>query len=560
MKKFLKYIFFALVVIVCNMACNKDGEITTLLKPEIEIEQNRYQLKSGESVELTPEVSSGDKQTTYVWAMQGVQLSTSLTYNFVADVEGTFLLTFTATNSAGSTSVDIRIDVMPLQPPVITFAVGEDSVFEMVKGRKYTIRPNIVSATFVTLNWKLDGKTIDSSQGGNNSSLELQFDEIADHTLTLKAENEDGATEREIILSVKTHVGDMIYIDQERHVALGRTLYLEPTLRDIEQASFEWSLGGEVLSSERMLKFTPTSQGEQIVFLKVSANGHTEQREIKIKCYPSEQESQRQPSAESQKACNKVYRYTPAPGQFINESESGFSGEQSPEQAAKYAERQLASGRYVSLGAWGGELVVGFDHSVTEGFTIAGNFYDGSSEAGIVWVAQDTNRNGVPDDEWYEMRGSEWGGENHSRMHAVKYYRTEDEKNILWRDNKGQTGCVYRNGIHTQASYYPAWITSQSYTLYGSLLAPNTVQDSDGKYINRAYAWGYADNNGEDATEAGANGEGSMCSFELKNAVNLDGSAAELGYIDFIRVQSAICHTAGELGEISTEVTGVFAK
>lgn len=560
MKKFLKYIFFALVVIVCNMACNKDGEITTLLKPEIEIEQNRYQLKSGESVELTPEVSSGDKQTTYVWAMQGVQLSTSLTYNFVADVEGTFLLTFTATNSAGSTSVDIRIDVMPLQPPMITFAVGEDSVFEMVKGRKYTIRPNIVSASFVTLNWKLDGKTIDSSQGDNNSSLELQFDEIADHTLTLKAENEDGTTEREIILSVKTHVGDMIYIDQERHVALGRTLYLEPTLWDMEQASFEWSLGGEVLSSERMLKFTPTSQGEQIVFLKVSANGHTEQREIKIKCYPSEQESQRQPSAESQKACNKVYRYTPAPGQFINESESGFSGEQSPEQAAKYAERQLASGRYVSLGAWGGELVVGFDHSVTEGFTIAGNFYDGSSEAGIVWVAQDTNRNGVPDDEWYEMRGSEWGGENHSRMHAVKYYRAEDEKNILWRDNKGQTGCVYRNGIHTQASYYPAWITSQSYTLYGSLLAPNTVQDSDGKYINRAYAWGYADNNGEDATEGGTNGEGSMCSFELKNAVNLDGSAAELGYIDFIRVQSAICHAAGELGEISTEVTGVFAK
>lgn len=556
MKKFFTYILWAMVVFACNIACNKDEEITVDVKPEIEIEQNRYQLKSGQSIELNPVITNVDNATTYMWAMQGVQIATTLKYQFVAEQEGTYLLTFTATNSAGSSSVDIRIDVTALAPPQISFAIGEDRIFEMVVGRKYILTPDIQSNSLVTISWAIDGE----QQNIKDSSLELQFDKIADHRLTISAENEDGATEREIILSVKTHVGDMIYIDKERHVALGRTLYLEPTLWDMEQVSFEWSLGGEVLSSERMLKFTPTAQGEQIVFLKVSANGHTEQREIKIKCYPSEQESQRQPSAESQKACNKVYRYTPAPGQFINESESGFSGEQSPEQAAKYAERQLASGRYVSLGAWGGELVVGFDHSVTEGFTIAGNFYDGSSEAGIVWVAQDTNRNGVPDDEWYEMRGSEWGGENHSRMHAVKYYRAEDEKNILWRDNKGQTGCVYRNGIHTQASYYPAWITSHSYTLYGSLLAPNTVQDSDGKYINRAYAWGYADNNGEDATEGGANGEGSMCSFELKNAVNLDGSAAELGYIDFIRVQSAICHTAGELGEISPEVTGVFAK
>ena len=46
------------------------------------------------------------------------------------------------------------------------------------------------------------------------------------------------------------------------------------------------------------------------------------------------------------------------------------------------------------------------------------------------------------------------------------------------------------------------------------------------------------------------------CYFKISNAVNLDGSPADLQYIDFVKVQSAINHVAGGLGEISTEVMG----
>ncbi len=40
--------------------------------------------------------------------------------------------------------------------------------------------------------------------------------------------------------------------------------------------------------------------------------------------------------------------------------------------------------------------------------------------------------------------------------------------------------------------------------------------------------------------------------------MTLDGKPAELRYIDFVKVQSAVNGSAGILGEVSTEVVGVF--
>ena len=61
----------------------------------------------------------------------------------------------------------------------------------------------------------------------------------------------------------------------------------------------------------------------------------------------------------------KVYEYTPAPGQFINEPKMGFDGKQTTaEAAARYAESRLSSGLDISLGGFGGYIVVGFDHKV----------------------------------------------------------------------------------------------------------------------------------------------------------------------------------------------------
>lgn len=142
----------------------------------------------------------------------------------------------------------------------------------------------------------------------------------------------------------------------------------------------------------------------------------------------------------SSKLWNKVYEYTPAPGQFINETSTigGMTGnETSPEAAVAWATQRLKDKLHVSLGSFGGYIIVGFDHSIPNSgnqydFCVQGNAFDGSSEPGIVWVMQDINGNGLPDDEWYELKGSEAGKEETIQNFEVTYYRPEGKK---WMSN-----------------------------------------------------------------------------------------------------------------------------
>jgi hypothetical protein len=64
------------------------------------------------------------------------------------------------------------------------------------------------------------------------------------------------------------------------------------------------------------------------------------------------------------------------------------------------------------------------------------------------------------------------------------------------------------------------------------------------------YGWGYADNFGSDSMD-------SKVGFKIGNAVNRDGSAANLLFIDFVKVQCAVNDKSGWQGEVSTEV-GLF--
>lgn len=40
-----------------------------------------------------------------------------------------------------------------------------------------------------------------------------------------------------------------------------------------------------------------------------------------------------------------------------------------------------------------------------------------------MWVMQDVNGNGLPDDTWYQLKGSEYGKEETIETYAVTYYR-----------------------------------------------------------------------------------------------------------------------------------------
>lgn len=267
----------------------------------------------------------------------------------------------------------------------------------------------------------------------------------------------------------------------------------------------------------------------------------------------------------------KVFEYTPAPGQFINETKTGgFSGnETTPEAANAYAAQRMKDGAFVSLGGFGGYIVVGFDHSIDNtgsyDFGIIGNSFKGSSEPGIVWVMQDKNGDGKPNDNWYELRGSETGKESTIQNYTITYYRpSAPQQPVQWTDSEGNSGEIdYLKAFHTQDYYYPAWIKAESYTLAGTCVeARNFDQSGNGTYwVQAEYDWGYADNFSE--TDRLSNDENSNASananfFKISNAIDETGNPVTLKYIDFIKVQTACNTKSGWLGENSTEVFGFF--
>lgn len=269
--------------------------------------------------------------------------------------------------------------------------------------------------------------------------------------------------------------------------------------------------------------------------------------------------------ASSNVNCDIVFEYMPAPGQFINETKTGgFDGTQITMDAAnEYAINRINSNIWVSLGGFGGYIVLGFDHSIlnTGGydFVVKGNSFNNSSEPGIVYVMKDTNGDGQPNDTWYELKGCETLLSTTIRDYEVTYYRpTETASPVKWTDNKGNSGEIdYLKAYHQQDYYYPLWIEEDSYTLKGTRLeAKNYDQSGKGSYwVLPTYDWGYADN--FSSTDR-VNSKSKDNRFMISNAIDEDGNEVILPYIDFIKIQTGVNSKSGWVGEVSTEILGAY--
>jgi Uncharacterized conserved protein len=250
----------------------------------------------------------------------------------------------------------------------------------------------------------------------------------------------------------------------------------------------------------------------------------------------------------------KVLEYVPAPGQFVNILPEYTSGDNATSMCAKcldYFNKDYA----VSLGAFGGYITVGFDHTIANvsgeyDIKVLGNAFDGSAEPGIVLVSADTNKDGLPNDEWYELKGSEYSNASTIHNYEIKYYKPSGSTdNVRWTDNQNKEGYVLHNSYHTQA-YYPQWISGEIMTFNGCRLPNNGVYSSSlGKWIMASYSYGYADNYSN--TSDG-------CKLKFDWAVDKNGNSVTVKGVDFIRIYSAVNqHLDTVVGEISTEVSGV---
>lgn len=260
---------------------------------------------------------------------------------------------------------------------------------------------------------------------------------------------------------------------------------------------------------------------------------------------------------------NKVFEYIPAPGQFINTTTSAYEDGFSAKQVLERATEKLKKKSVISLGGFGGTITVGFHQSIRNSkgeydFRILGNAsynqntgtgaLGGSAEPGIVLVSKDENGNGLPDDEWYELAGSEYGKDTETRNYEITYYRPQPANgDIRWTDNQGGEGFVYRNSYHQQDSYYPNWIKEDEITFRGTRLKDNAINEG-GTWVGYCYPWGYADNHPN---------RSEFSQFKIDWAVDQNGNHVELDKIDFVKIYTAVNQNVGWMGEISTEVMTV---
>ena len=273
---------------------------------------------------------------------------------------------------------------------------------------------------------------------------------------------------------------------------------------------------------------------------------------------------------------SKVYEYSPAPGQFVNEMPAYEPGDDAAGMAAK-AQDQIAGDRMpglITLGAYGGYVIFGFDHPVVNvhgryDFQVYGNALPApsySAEPGVVSVSVDANGNGLPDDPWYELAGSAYGLPSTLHHARVVYTRPDaghtplpdpdnksitDTQYISYRfysapDANAEEGWLHKVSFHTQ-SYWPEWLGDEL-ELSGTRLADNGIDvNGNGKlWSTTPPNWGYADNL--------ANNE--YKGFSIDWAVDADGKHIDLKQIDFIKVHTGVLQNLGWIGEESTEISG----
>lgn len=354
-------------------------------------------------------------------------------------------------------------------------------------------------------------------------------------------------------------------IDDSYRIERMRKLVLSPALTG---DAYRWSVDGVTVSTDREYIFLRAEEGTYDLTFEIIDPDTPYRHDFTVTVMHEE--------VEYSPYISRVYEYCPAPGQFVNEMPRYEEGDTYAD-ILKKAEESISGTNdvMITLGGYGGYVTFGFDHTVinTPGqydFRIWGNcFYEltdpsrpgGSAEPGIVEVSYDINNNGLPDDPWYELAGSEYDNPATRHRYTVTYHRPDPDRDIIgdatgnltdlhyiaWNDSEGASGHIAQNIFHRQ-DYYPRWIDTDAMSFTGSCLPRNAVDTSgDGSYfILYSYPWGYVDNHPNDYAD--------LNSFDISRAVDADGHPVDLPGADFIRVYTGVNQSCGWLGETSTEL------
>ncbi|WP_128330810.1 cell surface protein [Apibacter sp. HY039] len=370
--------------------------------------------------------------------------------------------------------------------------------------------------------------------------------------------------------SSDTEQTENIGINDSYSVNRLKLLTLSPQSTAESPTTFEWiiqsktTLKDSVNIKNQQLEFLALYTGVYPVILKITRGNDVFTKQIYI--YVTLE------TPSYSRYISKVYDFFPAVGQFTNTLPEWIAGD-SRETMIKKADQTLTGPNpgMISLGGFGGYVIFGFDHTIInikgkKDFKVLGNAFwsnalpnerGGSSEPGIIMVSYDKNKNGIPDDDWFEIAGSEYYKQETIKNYSLTYYQPQKPETaevnptyIKWMDNQGNKGFKTKNQFHSQ-SYYPEWVNSSSLTYTGTKLQDNyyDLSGNGTNWIGKSYEFGYADNvpNDDDASN-----------IDIDWAVDKYGNKVSLPGIDFIKVYTGVNQEAGNLGEVSTEVTGAY--
>jgi hypothetical protein len=266
-----------------------------------------------------------------------------------------------------------------------------------------------------------------------------------------------------------------------------------------------------------------------------------------------------------------IVDYLPAPGQYTN---ADFIGTPAAANSLIGTNRGL-----VSLGAFGGSVTLHFASGIINDpgnpygvdFTVFGNATTTWSEPGIIQVMKDENKNGLPDDTWYEIAGSDHFWNTKLSNYEITYQNSglNTATDIHWTDNQNKSGVIPENSFHRQ-SYYPRadffpQVSADRYILSGTRLKGQIDLSNPGVVNSFRREFGYADNtpvisaseklpdNPYTIEIEGSGGD----AIDIDWAVDDDGNHVKLDEIHFVRIYTGMNALAGWLGEISTEITGI---
>lgn len=516
-------ILLLLAVSLCMVSCSsgeEDDPVSEGVPPTItfSVASARYRMEVGSELLFEPTYEHVDEHTTYRWTMDGNVVGTDAAYNFKAEAVGEYYIQLRVTNAYGSAEDELKITVIEVERTPEN-ETGED-----------LLTPN--DSVFA---WRFPWTSI--------------------------------------------------------HIATGRTVKVKAYLIENDlNGHYTWTWDGtpvagpytqsEVDEVAYVVNTEGMALGTHTLLLTMENDTCRVEQAFTVTVCPAEGTYRRSVTGSSRSLVNRVYEYMPAPGHQVNGYSivgdfihDGATMEEACAVALEHFEKQWS----VSLGGQGGYIIAGFDHSVENSggdydLAIRGNPFSYQSEPGIIWVSQDENGDGLPNDTWYQLAGSEYASENSTYEYAITYYKPKAPKSSTpWRDNMGGTGIVpYMTLWNTHPYYWQDWVEGHpvdvfghrsptvEHTYFGTRLKDTHTYENN-YTMEYPFPWGYADNLGSDYFKNPQfDADIPMGYFRISQAKTWDGRDAHLQYIDFVKVQTAQTGYSPNLGEISTEVYCIY--